>query len=85
MMFVENDELVFAKYFACHGAGIMAKAAREQCNSELFNDNNLLLMPEFSGGRRQQVANNLRTGVHIVVPVVLYCQQDVGWSGHELC
>jgi hypothetical protein len=39
----------------------MAKAAREQCNSALFNDNNLLLMPEFSGGRRQQVANNLRT------------------------
>ena len=84
-MFVGKRGVGFSNIFACHGGGIMAKAAREQCNSALFNDNNLLLMPEFSGGCRQQVANNLRTGVHIVVPVVLYCQQDVGWSGHELC
>ncbi len=49
MMFVGRRGVGFSNIFACHGDGVIAKSAREQCYSELFNDNNLLLVPEFSG------------------------------------
>ena len=84
-MFVGKRGVGFSNIFACQRDRLITESTRQRSSSGLFHGNNLLLMPEFSGGCRQQVANNLRTGVHIVVPVVLYCQQDVGWSGHELC
>ncbi|WP_224251955.1 hypothetical protein, partial [Klebsiella grimontii] len=49
VMFVGKRGVRFSNIFACQRDRLITESTRQRSFSGLFHDNNLLLMPEFSG------------------------------------